>query len=596
MISGQVEAKMVLPSQHEKFWHKSAPEPVRRAYRAGDESRGWTAWKEHLLNRREPGRLLPGNKAPLTWTLPDGLDSTRVRDRLAAVAKAAGKPGRNGSAEQVVVEWLLHASHQSTVESALETLAWCQGLPRLAQAVSPETWWSLLGHLLAAAGEAGHLTLDRDPLLHQLISGELPLTLAYLFPEITPCRKLADPARDALSAGLGELLDGEGLPHGTRLGVFRPLMACWTRCRAMGRKLPKGSWNADAENQYRWAVRSALRLARHDGSQVLSSGSAGAWCRDLFEAALQLAGDEDDRDIAAVVLPGVKKSKAKRVPLMSLPDPALHSEWSAVSILRPDWPRKGPRLTAVWPGKGVDVELGCGSDLVWSGRWELDVRCDGRPLQPQSDWEEICWYSDNDVDYLELEISLGERVRVQRHLLMAREDCFLLVADAVLGHQPAKLEYRGLLPLGGEIRFQPAGDTQEGLLIGKKPRALVLPLALPEWRCDLPQGKLAATDQGLELTQWCQGHALFAPLFLDLDGRRLQRPFTWRPLTVSENRQTLPRDKAVGYRVMIGKEQWLIYRTLAETGNRTLLGHNLVSQMLVARFSDGEVDTVIEIE
>ena len=51
---------------------------------------------------------------------------------------------------------------------------------------------SLLEHLLAAAGEAGHLTLDRDPLLHQLISGDLPLTLACLFPDITPCRKLAN--------------------------------------------------------------------------------------------------------------------------------------------------------------------------------------------------------------------------------------------------------------------------------------------------------------------------------------------------------------------------------------------------------------------
>jgi hypothetical protein len=32
-------------------------------------------------------------------------------------------------------------------------------------------------------------------------------------------------------------------------------------------------------------------------------------------------------------------------------------------------------------------------------------------------------------------------------------------------------------------------------------------------------------------------------------------------------------------------------------GNRTLLGHNLVSEMLVARFDrDGEVETLLEIE
>lgn len=597
---GDLRSRALSNGAAEKFWHASVPERVRKSYRAGDEPSGWTAWRDFLAQRREPvplGKCVPGNTLPLTWALPDHVDSARVLERLALVENVAGKSGRRGSAEQASVDWLSGAKCASPgVEHALETLAWCHALPRLARSVSMSTWWSLLSDLLSTADEATHLALQNDPLLHQLLCGELPLTLAYLFPEIVPCRKLAEPARDALSAGLSELLDGEGLPHGTRLGVFRPLMACWTRCRAMGGGLPKGCWNAEAENQYRWVVRAALRLTRHDGSQVLSSGSVGAWCRNLFDAALQLAGDEDDRDIAAVVLPGVRKSKAKRVPLLSLPDPAVHSEWAAISMLRPAWPRKEPRLTAVWSGKGVAIELDCGSDVVWSGRWELDVRCDDQPLEPSSDWEEICWYTDDEVDYLELEISLGERIRVQRHLLMAREDRFLLVADAILGRERSKLEYRGVLPLAGSIRFQPANETHEGFLIGKKPRALALPLALPEWRCGRPEGTLSATDGGLELTQSSEGSAMFAPLFLDLDSRRMKRPFTWRRLTVAENRQTLPHDAAVGYRVMVGRDQWLIYRTLAETGNRTLLGHNLVSQMLVARFSDGEVDAVLEIE
>jgi hypothetical protein len=41
----------------------------------------------------------------------------------------------------------------------------------------------------------------------------------------------------------------------------------------------------------------------------------------------------------------------------------------------------------------------------------------------------------------------------------------------------------------------------------------------------------------------------------------------------------------------------LIYRALASKGNRTLLGHNLLSETLVARFSNtGEVDPLVEIE
>ena len=77
----------------------------------------------------------------------------------------------------------------------------------------------------------------------------------------------------------------------------------------------------------------------------------------------------------------------------------------------------------------------------------------------------------------------------------------------------------------------------------------------------------------------------------------MMRPVTWRQLTVGESLRAQPRDVAVGYRVAIGSRQWLIYRSLAAAASRTLLGHNLSSETLVARFArSGEVKTLIEIE
>ena len=102
---------------------------------------------------------------------------------------------------------------------------------------------------------------------------------------------------------------------------------------------------------------------------------------------------------------------------------------------------------------------------------------------------------------------------------------------------------------------------------------------------------------GLELKFSVKGNALFAPLFFDLDPRRFARRLTWRQLTVAESLEIQPADVAVGYRVQLGKEQWLIYRSLAQTANRTLLGHNLSTEMLVARFDPtGEVEALVEIE
>ena len=74
--------------------------------------------------------------------------------------------------------------------------------------------------------------------------------------------------------------------------------------------------------------------------------------------------------------------------------------------------------------------------------------------------------------------------------------------------------------------------------------------------------------------------------------------FTWRQqLTVAEQLLNQPRDVAAGYRVQFGKRQWLIYRSLAKAANRTLLGVNLSTEFLLARFGrDGEIETVLEIE
>ena len=275
----------------------------------------------------------------------------------------------------------------------------------------------------------------------------------------------------------------------------------------------------------------------------------------------------------------------------------MHSEWAATAVMRPDWSRSAPQLTVLYPGASCRVELACGKDVLWSGEWGLAVALDGTPAAPTSEWSELCWLSDKDVDYLELEIEFGEGVRVQRHLLLASEDRFLFLADAILGSRPSAIRYCGTLPLWPGVAFREACETCDGMLVGRKPRAMVLPLALPEWLADRRRGEMQQTAAGLELRQSAEGRALFAPLFFDLDRRRKTKPATWRHLTVAESWANQPNDVAVGYRVAIGRKQWLLYRSLTPPRNRTLLGHNLSTETLVARFGrNGQVEPLIEIE
>jgi hypothetical protein len=224
--------------------------------------------------------------------------------------------------------------------------------------------------------------------------------------------------------------------------------------------------------------------------------------------------------------------------------------------------------------------------------------------------------------------------------VLSRRDEFLFLADAVLGRSPAALSYCGRLPLAPLVAATAVKETRELLLGAKKPRAILLPLELPEWRADPRGGTLTAERAGASavddaeqpqvatnghatngsaairvarndsvslpldricLKQSVEGNCVFAPLWLDLSAERARQhgknPSTWRQLTVAEQRQILPRDAAVAYRVQSGKRQWVVYRSLAAPANRTFLGVNLSSEFFVGRFqSDGETESIIEIE
>jgi hypothetical protein len=122
-------------------------------------------------------------------------------------------------------------------------------------------------------------------------------------------------------------------------------------------------------------------------------------------------------------------------------------------------------------------------------------------------------------------------------------------------------------------------------------------LALLWQRGAAAEDELAQDAEYLQLRQTAHARRLWAPLWFDLDRRRAALPATWRPLTVGEAMQVQPADVAIGCRVAAGRRQWLIYRSLAKPGNRTLLGHNLLSETLVARFhGSGRVQPLIEVE
>jgi len=578
-------------------WHKSAPNELAREYQNGQSSAGWNIWKKHLATRKRPlttTQLWPKGAHALAW----GAAQAGVSDDSAAFIQQLAEASHDmpRSWEQRAEAWIVGTSAgQFDVACALEALAWASILPTAATEFAEDVWWRLLDHLEILAEEAGGTPLNEGPLVQQLLGGELALTLAYLFPEIASCRMAAKAGRKTITAGLTELLDGEGLPSANVLDHFRPLLACWTRCRLIGAHLNKGCSSQKAGYQYEWAVRAALRLTRPDGSQAFGDLGESNGDISLLTAAVACGGDEDDEAIATLALPGGKPPKGLDESL--LPAAADHSAWASVTVLRPAWGRNEPQLTIACPDDAFRIELTQQQEPLLAGIWTPEVKVGGVKLRAESAWESLCWVSDDDIDYLELELRLSGGARLQRHVALAREDHFLLLADAVVDAPGDEIEYCGRLPFGPAAGFGQAEETWEGFLLGDRGSALVLPLGLPEWRIEDREGALESADGALQLWQRGQGPALFAPLFFDLKPRRLTRQATWRRLTVGANLEIQPPHVAVGYRAMVGKSQWLFYRSLAEAANRTLLGHNLATELLIARFDrHGEVDPLIEFE
>ncbi len=257
------------------------------------------------------------------------------------------------------------------------------------------------------------------------------------------------------------------------------------------------------------------------------------------------------------------------------------------------------------------TELVAEGRTLFSSFWNWQATVDGQPLVATGPWEEVLWHTDSDVDFLEIELPLAGGWVLQRHWALARQDRILLMADALLGHEsqtassaPAgsyrpEIRYQGSLALNPQWNFEAAPESREAwLTTGRKRHASVLPLALPEWRAERGHSEMTHDDAGvLQLSMSAQGAALYAPLLIDLDSSRTRQPLTWRRLTVAENLQIVRRDEAVGYRAQLGIQNWLIYRTLAPRGNRTVLGQNYACDFVLSRMQrTGETEVIIEVQ
>lgn len=591
------ESGLCLPNL-QPLWDSKAPRTLVEFCPSDDPFRGWKVWQDHLRKRRKP--KLPAaftkKKSPVMWGWPETLDRSSLLLNI-------GSP--TALAEIVIGD---DALASPDLPMSLQVVALGYAMPRLARQLPAETWWQLLERLhdVAAPALAHRVAWPADPqnvLRQQLLAGELPLALAYLFPEVRALRALRGAARRMLTESLVEVTDGQGLPDVRLFPLLGPLFACWTRCRWIGDKLNRGPWSRDADLQFQWLVRHAIRLADKGGRFLLTPPSAtDAWENDLFETALSLGGDNSDFTAAKIALPKSalpKHAKLSKSKTSRAPDPSLNSDWAGITIMANGWSQKDVRLALAFANDPLTFELSIAGRPLLSGAWICETECDGITAHPIGEWEQLCWESGKRFDLLELGIELTQGLRLERQIVFGRLDEVLYVADMIFSrdNDSRTIRHSFGLPLAQDTGWRPELETRDGTLIRDRARAVVLPLGLAEWRSDPRGGTLEQRAGRLTLMQETNGAAVCCPLFFDFHRDRAAEERTWRQLTVGEELEIVPRDRAVGYRAQTGDSQWIFYRSLSPAANRSVLGQNIAGEFSAGRFfHTGKYQEWIEIE
>ena len=471
-------------------------------------------------------------------------------------------------------------------EGATWSLAW---LLRTNRSGSAE-----LVERLAAEGEAAAAALRSG----EVAAAPFIVTLLGLF-----CLPVGLPIEDigaVLAADLAAMTAADGTPKAGPAVAFLARVLAWTRARAAAESSGFGlPWESATDARWKGSCIAALRLL---GDRGRVPGRGGPEALDASPLLKILAAADSPplcRTAAAVKGHSHSAPAGKTVPRDSA------SEGDSVAVLRTHWGRGAVRLLLDFSAPRHQLEIAVGDRLVVAGEWGWSVEADGVPLLPTGPWTVCCFESDAKASFLEIVAPLPGGLQAERQIVLLPRDRVLVLTDSITdagaclpaAGRPGRLAYRSHLPLA-EAGASREEETREiRLRVGERQAWRVIPLALPEWRAAAAAGFLEEDGDVVRLRGDGEGGRYSFPVWFDLDPDRADLPLTWRPLSVADQRQNLKRHEAVGFRVQVGPEQWLLYRALDTPRNRTLLGCNVACEFLIGRLRrSGEVSRTLEIE
>ncbi len=480
--------------------------------------------------------------------------------------------------------------------SCQDAVVWAAAMPLLSKQLEPTLWWELLGSLQRFR----ELVLEShspDSPAHLIVGAELGLTLAWRLAELPSCKRAQKSAIEALAQWCDH--EEDAIPNALAKGtIARMMLGSIMRCQAIMKSTTKKkfqkSWHAVGDQMATWVA----AMTTHHGTSALSPLSRKDVKDDLGKTGLlehAIAFDPETLRPATEAALGLGHTGGRLAWEVCLPESFLHNEDAKLAIMLPDWDVRRGRTHLHYAGEHNQLEIFAGRTQIIAGQVQTSIEINGTQQSATGDWGLVCEYTDDDVHYIEIEQDWTGGVVLQRQLMLIRSDRTLLLADGVLpkdrqepGALSQKIRYSTRIPVASGVSPELEKETREVYLCAGQRSAVVMPMSASEWRIGPTTTKLSASeDDHLVWTAEGTG-ALYVPLWFDLQQRRFKRKRTWRQLTVGDERRICEHHEAAGFRVQVGSEQWMIYRSLGGRRCRTVLGKHLIADFFAAKFDPGE--------
>ncbi|QDU79174.1 hypothetical protein Pla110_08790 [Polystyrenella longa] len=475
---------------------------------------------------------------------------------------------------------------------------------------SPAEFWELYRwvttqflRLLAMREE--NLGAQATPVQVLILEGELPWLSGLLFSKAEVFKEFGKSGQKTLKKALKGHLDNDGTPQAVLIENFGDWLAPLVRSQFWGAVFDKSLWKPKQSDLYDVLLERAAQLCHPSGRLLFSAG--GDWLQaGMLQSAMRLTGFANDSkplkyvtQIASTPVESrnglVVKSRKWGSVKNSI---SSQSDWAELAVMRSNWALDADTIAVAHHQLFPKLEMSIAGNKLFQGDWEIEVRLQGRKRKLSGEWECSCWYSDREIDYLELSLPITEEIAINRQIVLSREDHFAMLIESVSQAGDQQVEIYSRLPLATNVELDPDQTSREWRLnAGTKP-VRIFPLDEPQFKVNKTDGELRCENGMLEQKQNGIGAAINV-LFLDWHPRRNRERVEWRKLSVTENRRLLPTGEAFAARIRLKNRQWLFYRSL-KTGwewPRAVLGLHTNYETVLGRFdSKGNIVPLVNVE